>query len=1000
MEAPLSVFLYNLCLAVQERPELDDVIVHGPHRDAVTLLDCSRALWHAVRCIHTDPLLPTKLLFASDACTTEFSYIDDAHAHHASNHTQNLNSKAQIAPISTSQTPPRVNPIIAKHTPQKSAQHAHAIHTDSPPVDLSAPLFGDPSTTLLLHPSTSTSTSATTSISAPSFTLTNQASINVPPTRVNPLLAYSASAQSFPHNQSEPLDPISLSTADVHSETLFDADDQSTITSISHSSLANSASSIYSSTSSLVTNLSSCSTTSSRSSSQSLFASPATATHTSNTLEGRASHFSNPILSDEYNYTPEYNYNYSYSHPNEYTRDRRRKSFRIGNLITRLVSGPRVRPEPHRLHPILSHLHAQQINSIPSDTTCTPEVDDHPAPSILRRRSRHLLCLPKLTTLPDEVLLLTFSFLPHHELITSVGHVNSRFHRLVRHHSLWTAFDLLTFATPFAGIHMPVSNTAFSWFIRRIAPRSWKPQSLSFAHAYDLSDEGLSQLLPLMTHTILIDLSNVRALSLLACRQLSPSIILALVSAMSNIRILDLGACRQISDAFLVDLARLPHLHSTLQVLDLGECGPTSSTTNEAANSPDGLSIQSPSLTLAPSALHMTLASTWASDGISDLGISHIATRFQHLQSVNLDNCRRLTDWGLTLLADGCPDLRVLGLRGCEQLTDIGITHLAIRCSNLQTLNLDGCRNLTDGAIIAIASHCMAIQNLLLGWCVQVTDHSLLALAGHSRMLQTLGLRGCRRLSDQGIYAVARKCKSLQSLDLNECSALNDTAVRALCKHGDSLQSIELGWCPNLTEKGLRSALNYIAVRIKEHLRTIKSVPGAASSIVSVFGEHLIIGLRALSLAWNPNVTDGVLSLIPKACPDLQALCLAGCHNISDPGVSNIARCHRLQYVDLANCGRVSDLQLARLIVACPDIGHLNLNRVLQVGARTLNSIAAHSLKLRHLDLSYCPLVEDGMLAPILHNCTLLRNLNLEGCVLVSMDTVQRIRDLGIQVSF
>ena len=71
--------------------------------------------------------------------------------------------------------------------------------------------------------------------------------------------------------------------------------------------------------------------------------------------------------------------------------------------------------------------------------------------------------------------------------------------------------------------------------------------------------------------------------------------------------------------------------------------------------------------------------------------------------------------------------------------------------------------------------------------------------------------------------------------------------------------------------------------------------------------------LETLSLYWNLNVSDAVLTVAASSCPALRSVNVSGCKRISDVGAAALAAaCPQLTELDLTRC------QGCAVPVACP----------------------------------------------------------------------------------
>ncbi|CAG8848710.1 44408_t:CDS:2, partial [Gigaspora margarita] len=165
---------------------------------------------------------------------------------------------------------------------------------------------------------------------------------------------------------------------------------------------------------------------------------------------------------------------------------------------------------------------------------------------------------------------------------------------------------------------------------------------------------------------------------------------------------------------------------------------------------------------------------------ISDKSICEI-TRFNpNIQSLNFNNCTKLTDATIHAFVGSYSDLRKLDLRDCNKVTNIGIRqivqslnleHLALNslgfindemiymaveaiaqlCCNIEYLNLYGSESITDKSISKLTKMCSKIQELELGFCELITDTAVKDIAQHLSNLKYLGLKNCVNISKEAL---------------------------------------------------------------------------------------------------------------------------------------------------------------------------------------------------------------------------------------------------------
>lgn len=93
-----------------------------------------------------------------------------------------------------------------------------------------------------------------------------------------------------------------------------------------------------------------------------------------------------------------------------------------------------------------------------------------------------------------------------------------------------------------------------------------------------------------------------------------------------------------------------------------------------------------------------------------------------HCESVDLPNCKFLTNQTLLYIAKRSPNLERFQL-GYSKITSEGIHVLATSCPKLKVINLQGNDFVDDQAVEYIATSCPLVQELILDSCEKITDN-------------------------------------------------------------------------------------------------------------------------------------------------------------------------------------------------------------------------------------------------------------------------------------
>ncbi|KAL8605179.1 hypothetical protein ACOMHN_031120 [Nucella lapillus] len=133
------------------------------------------------------------------------------------------------------------------------------------------------------------------------------------------------------------------------------------------------------------------------------------------------------------------------------------------------------------------------------------------------------------------------------------------------------------------------------------------------------------------------------------------------------------------------------------------------------------------------------------------------------LQSLDLSSCQQLTDLGLCGSVKFC-ELRVLKLNCLHGLSEAGLTEIATNNPGLEELQLQQCSRITDASIDAVTSRCHRLTYLDLSNCDRLTDTSLIHIGDNCRRLRHLDVSFCCGLSPQAADMLESRLKTLSIL--------------------------------------------------------------------------------------------------------------------------------------------------------------------------------------------------------------------------------------------
>ncbi|CAG8617995.1 10355_t:CDS:2 [Diversispora eburnea] len=186
---------------------------------------------------------------------------------------------------------------------------------------------------------------------------------------------------------------------------------------------------------------------------------------------------------------------------------------------------------------------------------------------------------------------------------------------------------------------------------------------------------------------------------------------------------------------------------------------------------------------------------------ISDKSIREI-TRFNpNIQSLNFNNCKKLTDITIHALVGSYLDLRELDLSDCKRITDIGIRQIA-QCRNLEHLALNYLKFLSDEMICIIVQSYPSISYLNLKFC-NITDTAVEAVTQSCRNIEYLNFYGSKSITDKSISKLAKICSKVRDLELGFCELITDIAIKDIAHRLFDLKYLGLKYYINISKEVL-----------------------------------------------------------------------------------------------------------------------------------------------------------------------------------------------------
>ncbi|CAI9293366.1 unnamed protein product [Lactuca saligna] len=220
---------------------------------------------------------------------------------------------------------------------------------------------------------------------------------------------------------------------------------------------------------------------------------------------------------------------------------------------------------------------------------------------------------------------------------------------------------------------------------------------------------------------------------------------------------------------------------------------------------------------------HMVLKKCWF---LSDKGLVSFARAARFLESLQLEECNRVTQQGIlgTLsnqnskmksfsvvkcmgvidldekaidFFEKSQSLHSLTIKNCIGFGNKNLEMIGKLSPNLHNIDLTGLSGITDSGLFdLLKTHTAGLKKINLTDCINLTDKVVVDLVKiHGGTLELLNLGGCRKITDESMAAIGRNCGLLKDLDVSK-SGITDSGVSWLCYEGNMrLRVLSLSGC-------------------------------------------------------------------------------------------------------------------------------------------------------------------------------------------------------------
>ncbi|RWR73701.1 F-box protein isoform X1 [Cinnamomum micranthum f. kanehirae] len=217
---------------------------------------------------------------------------------------------------------------------------------------------------------------------------------------------------------------------------------------------------------------------------------------------------------------------------------------------------------------------------------------------------------------------------------------------------------------------------------------------------------------------------------------------------------------------------------------------------------------------------------------------------------------------------------------------------------DLRCLNLNGCQKISHNGIEAITITCPKLKAFYIYWNVRVTDLGVKHLVKNCKEITDLNLSGCKNISDQSLHLIADNYQELEVLNLTRCIKLTDGGLQQILHKCSSLQSLNLYALSSFTDDA------YKKISLLPHLRFLDLCGAQNLSDQGLSCIAKCKNLVSLNLTWCVLVTDVGVVAIAQGCTSLELLSLFGIVGVTDKCLETLSRfcSNTLSTLDVNGC--------------------------------------------------------------------------------------------------
>ncbi|KAL6953576.1 hypothetical protein U1Q18_044067 [Sarracenia purpurea var. burkii] len=328
----------------------------------------------------------------------------------------------------------------------------------------------------------------------------------------------------------------------------------------------------------------------------------------------------------------------------------------------------------------------------------------------------------------------------------------------------------------------------------------------------------------------------------------------------------------------------------------------------------------------------------------------------------------------LDLDRDGFPVYQRPLSPGEVGLTDEGIKVLLLKLGVLRKIDISGNHFLTDKSLFALSSNCVFLKEIVILRCPLVTQHNIEFVMRNNSQLSSISV-GKIEISRSSLYYLPildsfTSARGLSTLYIHD-SLVPDEFLYSLAKAGFLLKRFSLSRCSNFTFSGISSLL--YTHRSIEYL-SFTGVVFVTDKLMSDLSKYLTSLTDSKVSYLCINGCMGIKNIgTGSELPKLEVF-KAAKSGIDDEGLAMIGnRCHGIMILDLGRCLGATSIGLKEILRNCRRLREINLNGCSNMSMESVDWMGFSVPSLKKIAVSYWHLITESQRRVLLgHGCLVL----------------------------